>query len=79
MSFFPISTNVPLSAMHLHDSSSISLEREFKMTSTPLPFVALINLEENAVDRELKICSGEIPNVLIRNRFFSSVPTVAYI
>jgi hypothetical protein len=49
------------------------------MTSTPLPFVALINLEENAVDRELKIRSGKIPNVLIRNRFFSSVPTVAYI
>ena len=63
--------------MQRHDSSRRFPVREFKMTSTPLPFVIAMIWEAKAVDLEEKMCSGGIPKVEVRNPRFLSVPTVA--
>jgi hypothetical protein len=77
MSFFPISSMMPPSAIIRHDSSSSSPVKEFMMMSTPSPFVRSMIWVEKSRVREEKMWDGGMEKVCERKVRFASVPTVA--
>lgn len=79
MSFLPISTNVPPSAVMRHDSSRISPVSELSTTSTPFPPVAARMADAKSVLREENMWSRGMLYCVARNSRFSSVPTVTKI
>jgi hypothetical protein len=72
----PTSTMQPNSATHCQLACRSSPDREFKTTSTPLPFVATSTSRWKVMLRELKMCSRGMLNSRMRYWTLSSFPTV---